>query len=135
MAECYGPDHRGGRPKGWGRKTHDLPAPAVHVGTLLDALSRAWTSDLGHRDTGDVRADLREQFLRSGLALSSPPMGPSTARSSTRTRSTDAWPENPAWKFVAVGAGNDIPYWTEFLRAFADIDPDMAVNIEHEDAA
>ena len=24
-------------------------------------------------------------------------------------------------------------YWTEFLRALAEIDPDMAVNIEHED--
>ncbi|MEU5836198.1 TetR/AcrR family transcriptional regulator [Streptomyces diacarni] len=43
---------------------------------LLDALSRAWTSDLDYRDTGDVRADLREQFLRSAPALSSPPIGP-----------------------------------------------------------
>ncbi|MEU4234115.1 TetR/AcrR family transcriptional regulator [Nonomuraea sp. NPDC026600] len=43
---------------------------------LLDALSRVWASDLDYRDTGDVRADLREQFLRSGLALSSPPIGP-----------------------------------------------------------
>ena len=25
-------------------------------------------------------------------------------------------------------------YWTEFLRALAEVDPDMAVNIEHEDA-
>jgi AcrR family transcriptional regulator len=43
---------------------------------LLDALNRVWTSDLDYRDTGDVRADLREQFLRSGLALSGPPIGP-----------------------------------------------------------
>jgi AcrR family transcriptional regulator len=43
---------------------------------LLDALSLVWTSDLDYRNTGDVRADLREQFLRSGLALSSPPIGP-----------------------------------------------------------
>lgn len=43
---------------------------------LLDALSLVWVSDLDYRDTGDVRADLREQFLRSGLALSSPPIGP-----------------------------------------------------------
>ncbi|MFD7940124.1 hypothetical protein ACFV4T_37405 [Streptomyces sp. NPDC059755] len=47
---------------------------------------------------------------------------------------SNAWPENPAWKFVAVGLGNDVPFWTEFLRALAEIDPDMAVNIEHEDA-
>lgn len=43
---------------------------------LLDALSLVWTTDLDYRNTGDVRADLREQFLRSGLALSSPPIGP-----------------------------------------------------------
>ncbi|WP_228472754.1 hypothetical protein [Streptomyces cyaneochromogenes] len=47
----------------------------------------------------------------------------------------NVWPENPAWKFVAVGLGNDVPFWTEFLRALAEIDPDVAVNIEHEDAA
>ncbi|MFE4821307.1 hypothetical protein ACFRFU_33675 [Streptomyces sp. NPDC056704] len=47
----------------------------------------------------------------------------------------NAWPENPAWKFVAVGVGHDVPYWTEFLRALAEVDPDMAVNIEHENAA
>jgi sugar phosphate isomerase/epimerase len=47
----------------------------------------------------------------------------------------NAWPANPAWRFVAVGAGHDVPYWTEFLRALAEVDPDMAVNIEHEDAS
>ncbi len=47
----------------------------------------------------------------------------------------NAWPENPAWKFVAVGVGHDVAYWAEFLSALAEIDPDMAVNIEHEDAA
>lgn len=31
--------------------------------------------------------------------------------------------------------GNDVPFWTEFLRGLAEIDPDIAVNIEHEDAA
>jgi sugar phosphate isomerase/epimerase len=44
------------------------------------------------------------------------------------------WPDNPAWRFVAVGIGHDVAYWSQFLRALADIDPDMAVNIEHEDA-
>jgi len=47
----------------------------------------------------------------------------------------NAWPPDPAWRFVAVGVGHDVPYWTEFLRALAEIDPDMAVNIEHEDAS
>ncbi|MBA8824328.1 sugar phosphate isomerase/epimerase [Saccharopolyspora lacisalsi] len=47
----------------------------------------------------------------------------------------NSWPPDPAWKFVAVGTGHDTTYWTEFLTALAETDPDMAVNIEHEDAA
>jgi sugar phosphate isomerase/epimerase len=47
----------------------------------------------------------------------------------------NAWPANPAWRFVAVGIGHEVPYWTEFLQALAEIDSDMAVNIEHEDAS
>ena len=47
----------------------------------------------------------------------------------------NAWPEDPAWRFVAVGVGHDVDWWTAFLRALAEVDPDMAVNIEHEDAA
>jgi sugar phosphate isomerase/epimerase len=46
----------------------------------------------------------------------------------------NAWPNDPGWKFVAVGIGHDVSYWTEFLGALAGVDPDMAVNIEHEDA-
>jgi sugar phosphate isomerase/epimerase len=46
----------------------------------------------------------------------------------------NAWPSDPGWKFVAVGVGHDVAYWTEFLTALAEVDPDMAVNIEHEDA-
>jgi sugar phosphate isomerase/epimerase len=45
------------------------------------------------------------------------------------------WPSDPGWKFVAVGIGHDVAWWTDFLTALADVDPDMAVNIEHEDAA
>ncbi len=47
----------------------------------------------------------------------------------------NAWPQDPAWRFVAVGVGHDVPYWTGFLSALAGVDPDMAVNIEHEDAS
>jgi sugar phosphate isomerase/epimerase len=43
------------------------------------------------------------------------------------------WPENSSWDFVAVGRGHDVAFWREFLRALDKIDPDMAVNIEHED--
>jgi sugar phosphate isomerase/epimerase len=43
------------------------------------------------------------------------------------------WPEDSSWDFVAVGRGHDVAFWSEFLQALRKIDPDMAVNIEHED--
>jgi sugar phosphate isomerase/epimerase len=44
------------------------------------------------------------------------------------------WPENSSWDFVAVGRGHDVAYWGRFLAALQKVDPDIAVNIEHEDA-
>ena len=46
----------------------------------------------------------------------------------------NAWPADPAWRFVAVGIGHDADYWAGFLTALAGVNPDIAVNIEHEDA-
>lgn len=46
----------------------------------------------------------------------------------------NAWPEDYAWRFVAVGQGHDVDYWVGVLRALREVDPTMAVNIEHEDA-
>ncbi|PZE56033.1 sugar phosphate isomerase/epimerase [Curtobacterium sp. MCPF17_047] len=43
------------------------------------------------------------------------------------------WPKPSAWDFVALGKGHDTAFWTEFLRALHEVDPDMLVNIEHED--
>jgi sugar phosphate isomerase/epimerase len=44
------------------------------------------------------------------------------------------WPQHPSWQFVAVGRGHGVEdFWVPFLRALHDVDPDMAVNIEHED--
>ena len=45
----------------------------------------------------------------------------------------NAWPADAGWDFVALGKGHDQAFWTEFLRALAEVDPAMAVNIEHED--
>jgi len=47
--------------------------------------------------------------------------------------SLSGWPSNSSWDFVAVGRGHDTAYWTEFLRALQKVDPDIPVNIEHED--
>ena len=43
------------------------------------------------------------------------------------------WPKDCAWQFVALGKGHGTPYWAEFMRALLDVDPDMWLNIEHED--
>jgi sugar phosphate isomerase/epimerase len=47
----------------------------------------------------------------------------------------NAWPEDPAWRFVAVGVGHETDYWVEVLEALQEVDPDLPVNIEHEDAS
>jgi sugar phosphate isomerase/epimerase len=43
------------------------------------------------------------------------------------------WPQEASWDFVAVGRGHDVSWWRDFLTALEEVDPDMAVNIEHED--
>jgi sugar phosphate isomerase/epimerase len=43
------------------------------------------------------------------------------------------WPQDASWQFVAVGRGHGNEFWVPFLRALHAVDPDMAVNIEHED--
>ena len=45
------------------------------------------------------------------------------------------WPKDSAWDFVALGRGHDVAFWTDFVRALYDVDPDMLVNIEHEDVS
>ncbi|MCU9970595.1 sugar phosphate isomerase/epimerase family protein [Mobiluncus mulieris] len=43
------------------------------------------------------------------------------------------WPENPAWRFVYVGGGHDLDFWTIFCQKISKINSDMNVSIEHED--
>jgi sugar phosphate isomerase/epimerase len=45
------------------------------------------------------------------------------------------WPTDSAWDFVALGRGHGTDFWAEFIRALHDVDPDMAINIEHEDVS
>jgi sugar phosphate isomerase/epimerase len=44
------------------------------------------------------------------------------------------WPKASSWDFVAVGRGHDVDWWSRFLSALQRVDPQMPVNIEHEDA-
>ena len=50
-----------------------------------------------------------------------------------RQYTVSRWPDESSWDFVAVGRGHDVDYWSAFLQAIERVDPDMAVNIEHED--
>ncbi|MBG6084329.1 sugar phosphate isomerase/epimerase family protein [Zhihengliuella flava] len=43
------------------------------------------------------------------------------------------WPQRSAWDFVALGKGHDVDFWARFLQALQEVDPEMMVNIEHED--
>lgn len=45
------------------------------------------------------------------------------------------WPKDSAWDFVALGRGHGKDFWADFLKALHDVDPDMTVNIEHEDVS
>jgi sugar phosphate isomerase/epimerase len=45
------------------------------------------------------------------------------------------WPADSAWDFVALGRGHDVAFWSRFVDALRAVDPDMAINIEHEDTS
>lgn len=45
------------------------------------------------------------------------------------------WPQDSAWDFVALGSGHDVDFWARFVAALRQVDPEMAVNIEHEDTS
>lgn len=47
--------------------------------------------------------------------------------------SVNDYPENPSYEFVAIGRGNSVEFWGRWLKALHSVNPDIAVNIEHED--
>lgn len=63
-------------------------------------------------------------------------LGPEQARTNLGGDEwVNEWPKPSAWDFVAVGKGHDASYWTEFLVALNEVNPDISVNIEHEDTS
>lgn len=45
----------------------------------------------------------------------------------------NAPPKDPSYQFVAIGRGHDTDFWAGWLAALHKVNPDIAVNIEHED--
>ncbi len=100
--------------------------PVLAVKDLGELVVIAAAKDTRINEAAKVNGVLDDRFTR--IAEGEPgylPLGGGTTLA--------GWPSNPSWDFVAVGRGHDVPWWTEFLRALREVDPDMPVNIEHED--
>ena len=117
----------------------------TNVGVELDASHLFWQQmdpvavvrDLGplvlHAAAKDVRIN-PQAAINGVLDNSFRRLSPDEARTNLGGDEwANAWPKPSAWDFVALGKGHDTTFWTEFLRALHEVDPDMLVNIEHED--
>ncbi|MBT8163752.1 MULTISPECIES: sugar phosphate isomerase/epimerase [Arthrobacter] len=121
---------------------------ATHVGVELDASHLFWQQmdpvavvrELGplifQAAAKDVRVNTANAALYGVLDNSFRRLTPDENRTNLGGDEwANEWPKNSAWDFVALGRGHDTAYWTEFLRALHDVDPNLLVNIEHEDTS
>lgn len=121
---------------------------ATHVGVELDASHLFWQQmdpvavvrHLGelvfHAAAKDVRVNPEWAGVNGVLDNSFRRLSPHETRTNLGGDEwANAWPEHSAWDFVALGRGHDTAFWAEFLRALRDVDPNMWVNIEHEDVS
>jgi sugar phosphate isomerase/epimerase len=121
---------------------------ATHVGVELDASHLFWQQmdpvavvrELGplvfQAAAKDVRVNTANAALYGVLDNSFRRLSPDENRTNLGGDEwANEWPKDSAWDFVALGRGHDTAYWTEFLRALYEVDPEMLVNIEHEDVS
>lgn len=121
---------------------------ATHVGVELDASHLFWQQmdpvavvrELGplvfQAAAKDVRVNKENAALYGVLDNSFRRLSPEENRTNLGGDEwANEWPKNSAWDFVALGRGHDTAFWTEFLRALHEVDPNMLVNIEHEDVS
>jgi len=100
--------------------------PVAAVESLGDLVYNAAAKDTRINDMARINGVLDDRFAR---VLPDEPGALDLGGGYTLS----GWPQNASWDFVAVGRGHDTAWWADFLRALEKIDPDMAVNIEHED--
>jgi sugar phosphate isomerase/epimerase len=121
---------------------------ATHIGVELDASHLFWQQmdpvavvrELGplvvQAAAKDVRVNTANAALYGVLDNSFRRLSPQEDRTNLGGDEwANEWPKDSAWDFVALGRGHDTAYWTEFLRALHEVDPNMLVNIEHEDVS
>ncbi|MCV2395404.1 sugar phosphate isomerase/epimerase [Actinotalea sp. M2MS4P-6] len=119
---------------------------ATNVGVELDASHLFWQQmdpvavvrELGglvfHSAAKDVRINPENARLYGVLDNGFRRLSPDEPRTNLGGDEwANEWPKDSAWDFVALGKGHPTEFWTEWMRALAEVDPDMAVNIEHED--
>jgi sugar phosphate isomerase/epimerase len=100
--------------------------PILAIEALGDLVYNAAAKDVRINEAAKINGVLDDRFGRVA------PGAPGVVSLGGRY-TLSAWPENSSWDFVAVGRGHDVAYWGRFLQALEKVDPDMAVNIEHED--
>jgi sugar phosphate isomerase/epimerase len=100
--------------------------PIAAVERLGDLVYNAAAKDTRINEAAKVNGVLDDRFARVA------PDDPGVVSLGGRY-TLSRWPEDSSWDFVSVGRGHDVDYWARFLQALERIDPDMAVNIEHED--
>lgn len=119
---------------------------ATNVGVEMDASHLFWQQmdpiavvrELGdlifHAAAKDVRVNKEAAQLYGVLDNRFRRLDPSEDRTNLGGDEwANEWPKPAAWDFVALGKGHGVDYWAEWLRALRQVDPDMLVNIEHED--
>ena len=119
---------------------------ATNVGVELDASHLFWQQadpiavarDLGplifHAAAKDIRINVEHARLNGVLDNGFRRLRPDEPRTNLGGDEwANEWPKDSSWDFVALGKGHDVDYWAEFIRALTEIDPDMWLNIEHED--
>jgi sugar phosphate isomerase/epimerase len=121
---------------------------ATNVGVELDASHLFWQQmdpvavvrALGplvfHAAAKDIRINPERAALVGVLDNSFRLLGPNENRTNLGGDEwANEWPKDSAWDFVAVGKGHSAEYWAEFIKACDEVDPNMWINIEHEDVS
>ena len=119
---------------------------ATNIGVEMDASHLFWQQadpvavvrELGplilHAAAKDVRINVENARLNGVLDNGFRRLSPDEPRVNLGGDEwANEWPKDSSWDFVALGKGHDVAYWAEFIRALHDVDPDMCLNIEHED--
>jgi sugar phosphate isomerase/epimerase len=99
--------------------------PVAAIEHLGDLVLHAAAKDTRINAACRINGVLDDRFRR---------LGPDEPRTHIGGRYyVNEWPQDSSWDFVAVGRGHGQDFWDAFLAALHAVDPEMAVNIEHED--